>query len=215
MSETETEDFEQIDEDAEGSESRPDSPDPEQIARSEAALAQVLKFGDPVLRSSASPVDDFGPGLAAEIERMIQITFDAPGSGLAAPQIGILRRVLVYRPDRRDEILPLVNPEIEWLSEETEVDLEGCLSIPDVALEVERSLSVRMKARDASGEEVILEETGWNARVLQHEFDHLDGVLTLDRAPKDQRKGALRALRRGESYWPPGLEADDDGESED
>lgn len=190
------------------------SPDPEQLARSQAALAEVLKFGDPVLRSPASPVEDFGAGLAGEIERMKRVVLDAPGSGLAAPQLGILRRLFVYRPDQGDEVRVVVNPEIEWSSEETETGLEGCLSIPDVALEIERPVSIRMRAQDEEGGEMLIEETGWTARVLQHETDHLDGVLTIDRTNPEQRKGALRALRQGESYWPPDLEDEEHADHE-
>lgn len=189
-------------------------PDPEQIARSQAALAEVIKFGDPVLRSTASKVEEFGDGLKGEVERMTRIVLDAPGSGLAATQLGILRRLFVYRPDQSDEVKVIVNPEIEWSSEETEVGLEGCLSIPDVALEVERPNAIRMRAQNEHGEEILIEEEGWTARVLQHEADHLDGVLTIDRAGEEQRKGALKALRNGESYWPPDLEDAEHAEHE-
>ncbi len=189
-------------------------PDPEQVARSQAALAEVLRFGDPVLRSPASPVEDFGSGLVGEIERMKRVVLDAPGSGLAATQLGILRRLFVYRPDQGDEVRVVVNPEIEWSSDETEIGLEGCLSIPDVALEIERPVSIRMRAQDENGDEMVIEETGWTARVLQHEADHLDGVLTIDRTNPEQRKGALRALRQGESYWPPDLEDEEHADHE-
>ncbi len=208
MSDTESDIVESPDQD----ESSP--PDPEQVAKSQAALAEVLRFGDPVLRSPASPVEDFGSGLVGEIERMKRVVIDAPGSGLAATQLGILRRLFVYRPDQGDEVRVVVNPEIEWSSDETEIGLEGCLSIPDVALEIERPVSIRMRAQDERGEEVVIEETGWTARVLQHEADHLDGVLTIDRTNPEQRKGALRALRQGESYWPPNLEDEEHADHE-
>lgn len=190
------------------------APDPEAIARSQAALAEVVKFGDPVLRSAASKVEDFGEGLATEIERMKRIVLDAPGSGLAATQLGTLRRLFVYRPEQGDDVRVIVNPEIEWSSDETEVGLEGCLSIPEVALEIERPVSIRMRAQDENGEQLTIEETGWTARVLQHEKDHLDGVLIIDRADPEQRKGALRALRQGESYWPPDLEDEEHADHE-
>lgn len=190
------------------------APDPEALARSQAALAEVLKFGDPVLRSTASRVEDFGKGLESEIEKLKRVVLDAPGSGLAATQLGILRRLFVYRPDQGDEVRVVINPEIEWSSDETEVGLEGCLSIPEVALEIERPVSIRMRAQDESGEEMVIEETGWTARVLQHEADHLDGVLTIDRADPEHRKGALRALRQGEAYWPPELEDEEHAEHE-
>ena len=177
-------------------------------------MAEVVKFGDPVLRSTASKVEDFGEGLKGEIDRMTRIVLDAPGSGLAATQLGILRRLFVYRPDQSDEVKVIVNPEIEWSSDETEVGLEGCLSIPDVALEVERPNAIRMRAQNEHGEEILIEEEGWTARVLQHEADHLDGVLTIDRADEEQRKGALKALRNGEAYWPPDLEDAEHAEHE-
>ena len=201
-----------VEESPESEETSP--PDPEQVARSQAALAEVVKFGDPVLRSTASKVDDFGAGLKGEIERMTRIVLDAPGSGLAATQLGILRRLFVYRPEQGDDVKVIVNPEIEWSSDETEVGLEGCLSIPDVALEIERPSAIRMKAQDENGEEILIEEEGWTARVLQHEADHLDGVLTIDRANEEQRKGALKALRNGESYWPPQLDDEEHAEHE-
>jgi peptide deformylase len=174
----------------------------ELVERREAALAQVVKFGDPVLKSKASPVAEFGPGLRSEVERMIAIMRDGMGVGLAATQLGLLRRVLVLQAGRDSEPVGLVNPEIEWLSDDAAVAEEGCLSLPRVAMEVERPLHARIAARDVEGEAVAIEASGLEARVLQHEIDHLDGVLILDRAPREQRKAALRALRAGESYAP-------------
>jgi peptide deformylase len=176
----------------------------ELLERREAALAQIVKFGDPVLKSAASPVTEFGPRLRAEVERMIGIMRDAMGVGLAANQVGILRRVLVFQAAPDAEATALVNPAIEWSSSETVVAEEGCLSLPRVAMEVERPLHARVAGLDLDGEPVTLEASGLEARVLQHEIDHLDGVLILDRAPREQRKGALRALREGDSYAPPG-----------
>jgi peptide deformylase len=137
----------------------------EMLERREAALAQVVKFGDPVLKSKASPVANFGPELRAEVERMIEIMRDGLGVGLAATQLGVLRRLLVFQAGPDSEPTALINPEIEWLSAESAV-------------------------------------AGLEARVLQHELDHLDGVLILDRTTREQRKGALRALREGGSYSP-------------
>jgi peptide deformylase len=170
--------------------------------RREAALARVVKFGDPVLKSRASPVAEFGPALHAEVERMIAIMRDGMGVGLAATQLGVLRRLLVFQAGPDSEPVGLVNPEVEWTSGEVVVAEEGCLSLPRVAMEVERPLHARVAGRDAEGEPVTIEASGLEARVLQHEIDHLDGVLILDRAPRDQRKAALRALRAGESYAP-------------
>jgi peptide deformylase len=183
--------------------------DAELLERREAALAHVVKFGDPVLKSKASPVREFGPELRAEVDRMISIMRDGMGVGLAATQVGVLRRLLVFQAGPDSEPTALVNPEIEWVSDEVVIAEEGCLSLPRVSMDVERPLHARFAGRDVDGEEMRIEASGLEARVLQHELDHLDGVLILDRAPRAQRKGALRALREGGSYSPP--LADDDG----
>jgi peptide deformylase len=174
----------------------------ELIERRDAALARVVKFGDPVLKSKASPVREFGPELRAEAERMIAIMRDGMGVGLAATQVGVLRRLLVFQAGADSEPTALVNPEIEWASAEVVVAEEGCLSLPRVSMDVERPLHARIGGRDIEGDEVRIEASGLEARVLQHEIDHLDGVLILDRAPRPQRKAALRALREGDSYSP-------------
>jgi peptide deformylase len=174
----------------------------ELLERREAALANVIKFGDPVLKSRASPVSDFGPGLRAEVDRMITIMRDGMGVGLAATQLGILRRLLVFQSGSDSEPTALVNPTVEWLSDELILAEEGCLSLPRVAMDVERPLHARVSGFDAEGEPQTIEASGLEARVIQHEIDHLDGVLILDRAPRDQRKAALRALREGGSYTP-------------
>jgi len=182
--------------------------------RREAALAQVVQFGDPVLKSKASPVRELGPSLRADVERMIGIMRDAMGVGLAATQIGILRRLLVFQAGP-GKPTALVNPALEWLSDEAAIAEEGCLSLPRVAMDVERPLHARISGVDVEGEPLTIEASGLEARVLQHEIDHLDGVLILDRAPREQRKGALRALREGGSYAPPvadGEERDDGAE---
>jgi peptide deformylase len=184
----------------------------ELLERRDAALAQVVKFGDPVLKSKASPVREFGPGLRGEAERMIGIMRDGLGVGLAATQLGILRRLLVFQAGHDGEPTALVNPEVEWLSEEAVVAEEGCLSLPRVSMDVERPLHARVRGVDVDGEALVIEASGLEARVLQHEMDHLDGVLILDRAPRPQRKAALRALREGSSYSP---SFDDDAEHGD
>jgi peptide deformylase len=178
----------------------------ELLERREAALAHVVKFGDPVLKSKASPVSRFGPDLRAEVERMISIMRDGMGVGLAATQLGILRRLLVFQAGPDSEPTALVNPSFDWLSDETAVAEEGCLSLPRVSMDVERPLHARLSGLDVDGNPVILEASGLEARVLQHEVDHLDGVLILDRTVRQQRKAALRALREGGSYSPPGAE---------
>jgi peptide deformylase len=180
----------------------------ELLERREAALAEIVKFGDPVLKSKASPVVDFGPDLRAEVDRMIAVMHDAMGVGLAATQLGVLRRVLVFQAGQDSEPIGLVNPAVEWLSGDVVLAEEGCLSLPRVAMDVERSLHARVGGFDTEGQPVRIEASGLVARVLQHEIDHLDGVLILDRAPRDQRKAALRALREGGSFSPAGEETE-------
>ena len=180
----------------------PEGLDPEALERRAAALEQVLKFGDPVLKSPASPVRDFDETLAAEAERMIAIMRDGMGVGLAATQLGTLRRLLVFQAGHDALPTVLVNPEIEWRSEVLATAEEGCLSLPGIVLDVERPLHARVRGVDPSGNPILIEASGLESRVLQHEIDHLDGVLILERAPREQRKGAMRALREGGTYAP-------------
>jgi peptide deformylase len=184
----------------------------ELFERREAALAHVVKFGDPVLKSRASPVAGFGEELRAEVDRMIAIMRDGLGVGLAATQVGILRRLLVFQTSNDSQPTALVNPEIEWRSDELVLAEEGCLSLPRVSMDVERPLHVIVSAVDVDAEPFRLEASGLEARVLQHEIDHLDGILILDHAPRDQRRGALRALREGGSYSPPFEDEDEEAE---
>jgi peptide deformylase len=201
------------DEQAIGADEEEQQLEAELLERREAALAHVVKFGDPVLKSVASPVSNFGPELRAEVERMIAIMRDGMGVGLAATQLGMLRRLLVFQAGPDGEPTALINPVVEWRSDEDSLAEEGCLSLPRVSMDVERPLHVRVSGRDAEGEPIEIEASGLEARVLQHEIDHLNGVLILDRTSRDQRKGALRALREGGSYSPPGDdEAEDEGE---
>jgi peptide deformylase len=164
-------------------------------ARRDAALAHVRTFGDPVLRTEARPVDRFDEALVAEVRRMAELMEDALGIGLAATQIGIPHRVLVYRVEHDSPVNALVNPVIEWRGDETEVMEEGCLSLPTVHVDVERPVHVRVRGVDERGDALMIEASGLEARVIQHEIDHLDGVLILDRCPRDQRKEAIRTLR--------------------
>jgi peptide deformylase len=180
----------------------PEGLDQEALERRSAALAEVVKFGDPVLKSAASPVTEFDDRLAGEAKRMIGLMRDAIGVGLAATQLGTLRRMLVFQVGSEAEPTVLVNPEIEWRSEDSATAEEGCLSIPGVVVDVERPLFVRARALDVHGEPLMIEASGLEARVIQHEVDHLDGVLMLDRTEKEQRNGALRALREGGTYAP-------------
>jgi peptide deformylase len=180
-------------------ETEPPQLDPETRARREAALAQVRKFGDPVLRTKARPVEVFDERLREEVARMGRLMSDALGIGLAATQLGVAHRLLVYRVEPDSPVNALVNPEIEWTSRDEETFEEGCLSLPGVIVDVERPVHLRVRARDERGEEVLVEASGLEARVIQHEMDHLDGILILDRAPKEQRKEAMRALRELEA----------------
>ena len=169
--------------------------DPETRARRDAALRLVRKYGDPVLRSRALEVDRFDEALVEETRRMGQVMHDALGIGLAATQVGVMHRVLVYRVEPDAPVASLINPVLEWASEETEIAEEGCLSLPGVGVEVERPIHVRVTALDEYGKPILVEASGLEARVIQHEMDHLDGVLILDRTSRDQRKQAMRALR--------------------
>jgi peptide deformylase len=172
--------------------------DPEVAARRAAALAHVRKFGDPVLRTRARAVDRIDDALRAEIERMGELMIDALGVGLAATQVGTLHRVLVYRVQQQAPVSALINPEIEWRGNEDETAEEGCLSLPAVLVDVERPVHVRVRALNERGEEIVVEASGLEARVIQHEIDHLDGVLILDRTSREQRKEAMRALREAQ-----------------
>jgi len=180
---------------AEEAEEQRERLDPETRARRDTALRLIRKYGDPVLRSRALPVERFDEGLAEEVRRMGQVMHDALGIGLAATQVGVMHRVLVYRVDAEGPVSAVVNPVLEWASEEREPLEEGCLSLPGVLVEVERPVHVRVRGVDERGDELLIEASGLEARVLQHEMDHLDGVLILDRTTREQRKQAMRALR--------------------
>jgi len=173
--------------------------DPEVLARRDAAMAHVRKLGDPILRTKARPVERFDDALRDEVARMAVLMDDALGIGLAAPQVGVSHRVLVYRVEPDSRTIALVNPEIEWSSKDEEISEEGCLSLPYVHVDVERPIGVLVKARDEHGEDLVIEATGLEARVIQHEIDHLDGVLILDRTTREQRKAAMREMREREA----------------
>ena len=173
---------------------------PTDAAARRQAIAQIRQFPDPVLRQASRPVTAFDDDLAALAGRMVRIMHDANGAGLAAPQLGILQRLFVYQLADDEEPVALVNPEIVARSDETEAGGEGCLSLQvlleaehDVA--VERALRVTVRALDIDGTPLELEAEGMEARVIQHELDHLDGVLIVDRAAKDDRRDAMRMLR--------------------
>ena len=172
--------------------------DPEAAARRAAAMSFIRKWGDPVLKSRATPVDRFDDALRAQVARMAGLMKDALGVGLAAPQLGVSQRVLVYRVGQDAPLIALVNPEIEWRSDEEEPFEEGCLSLPGITVDVDRAVHVRVRARDEQGDARVVEASGLEARVIQHELDHLDGVLILDRTTREQRKEAIRTLREAE-----------------
>ncbi|HEX2415958.1 MAG TPA: peptide deformylase [Thermoleophilaceae bacterium] len=172
--------------------------DPELEARRVAAMSFIRRLGDPILKSRATEVDRFDDSLRRQVSRMAGIMGDALGVGLAAPQLGISQRLLVYRVGPDAPVVVLANPEIEWASDDDEVIDEGCLSIPGITVDVERPVHVRVRARDEEGTDRLIEASGLEARVIQHEMDHLDGVLILDRTSRDERKRALRELRERE-----------------
>jgi peptide deformylase len=173
---------------------RDDEPrDAEREARRLVALAQVRQYGDPVLRMRAEPVEAFDEELRRTATRMLALMHDADGIGLAATQVGILRRFFVFRDEDEDRVI--VNPQIAATSGETEVDEEGCLSLGPVRVPVERSLAVTLEGTDAGGAPLRLELEGLPARVAQHELDHLDGVLILQRTDAESRREALKLLR--------------------
>jgi peptide deformylase len=172
--------------------------DPEVEARRVAAMSLIRRLGDPVLKSSATPVDRFDESLRRQVGRMAGIMNDALGVGLAAPQLGISQRLLVYRIGPDAPVIVLANPELEWASEDEETGEEGCLSIPGVTVDVDRHLHLRVRALDEEGEERMVEASGLEARVIQHEMDHLEGVLILERTTREERKRALRELREAE-----------------
>jgi peptide deformylase len=157
----------------------------------------VRQYPDPALRSKARAVESVDPEVRQLVERMIDVMSRAHGVGLAAPQLGVLRRVLVYRVGDGDGVKVLVNPELVDRSAETEVDTEGCLSLlgGELSVPVERHARVRVEATDGAGESVEFEAEGLEARVIQHEVDHLDGVLIFDRTDPGERRNALRELR--------------------
>jgi peptide deformylase len=175
--------------------------DPEVAARRAAAMAFIRRYGDPVLRSRATPVDRFDDALRDQVSRMGAIMEDALGVGLAAPQVGMSQRLLVYQVGHDSPLVAVVNPEIEWSSEDEETLEEGCLSLPGVHVDVDRPVHVRVRAQDEYGDPRLIEASGLEARVLQHEIDHLNGTLILEHASREQRKEAIRTLReqdRGE-----------------
>ncbi len=171
-----------------------DHSDPEREARRRLALAQIRQYPDVALRMTARPVEEFDDELRSLVERMERLMTDALGIGLAATQVGIVRRLFLFQPNE-DEVAAVINPEIVERSEETSVADEGCLSIQGILVPVERSLTITLAGRDGNGEEVRFELDDIYARAAQHELDHLDGVLIIDRTTPEARREALSLLR--------------------
>jgi peptide deformylase len=168
--------------------------DPEQQARRRLALAQIRQYPDAALKMVARPVEEFDEDLRRLADRMRQLMVDANGIGLAATQVGVLQRLFVFHISE-DETVALANPEIVERGEETAVEDEGCLSIQGVLLPVERSTTITIEGRDENGAEVRYELEEPYSRVAQHESDHLDGVLILERTTPEARREALASLR--------------------
>ena len=159
------------------------------------AIRPIRLFGDPLLRTKAVPVTDFDAELRALVADLTDTMLDAPGSGLAAPQLGVGLRVFTYNVD--DEVGHLVNPELE-LSDETQLGPEGCLSIPDLTFDCLRALRTVARGFNMYGDPITVEGSDLLSRALQHETDHLDGVLFVDRLDRATRKAAMRAIREAE-----------------
>jgi peptide deformylase len=165
----------------------------EREARRLIALSRIRQYGDPVLRMKAREVESFDEDLQRLVERMTVLMHEAQGVGLAGTQVGVLRRLFVFTHEGED--LVLVNPAIVERSQGTMTEEEGCLSLRDVNVPVERSATVTIEGFDATGEPVRLELEEPTARVVQHELDHLDGVLIIDRTDDESRRAALATLR--------------------
>jgi peptide deformylase len=171
--------------------------DPEREARRRIALAQIRQYPDPSLRMTAAPVETFDDELRRLAERMLHLMEEANGIGLAATQVGVVRRLFVCRLGEEDEeqLRAFVNPVIVSAGDERESADEGCLSLQGVLVPVERAAKLTLEAQELSGEPVRLQLEGLDARVVQHETDHLDGVLILDRTTDEARREALAKLR--------------------
>lgn len=160
-------------------------------------IRPIILHPDPRLKKPCEAVGDITPELRVLAADMLETMYEAPGIGLAAPQVGVLQRLLVYDVD--DDPRVLVNPVLDGFSDETEEYDEGCLSVPGVTMPVERPVSLRVRGLDEYGEPVDFLAEGFEARVIQHENDHLDGVLIVDRTSRSARAAALRALRENEA----------------
>jgi peptide deformylase len=165
-------------------------------ARRRVALAQIRQYPDAVLRMRAREVEQFDDDLVRLADKMAHLMHDARGVGLAATQVGVLQRLFVFHASSDDEVTAIVNPEITERSDDTEVADEGCLSLQGVHVPVERALEVTIEGQDLTGAPLRLELAEIDARVVQHELDHLDGVLMLERTDDGARREALATLRK-------------------
>ena len=165
----------------------------EREARRLLALSRIRQYGDTALRMKAREVESFDEDLERLVERMTRLMHEANGVGLAATQVGVLRRLFVFLDEGEDRVL--INPTITKVSKDKDVDEEGCLSLRDVLVPVERAKAVTIEGFDVKGEPVRLELELPSSRVVQHELDHLDGVLIIDRTDDESRRGALARLR--------------------
>jgi peptide deformylase len=159
------------------------------------AVQPIRLFGDPVLRTPADPVVDFDKELRVLVKDLTDTMMDAPGAGLAAPQIGVSLRVFTYYVD--DQLGHLVNPDLDLSPEEQDGE-EGCLSVPGLVYDTRRALRVVAKGFNQYGDPVVIEGSDLLARCIQHETDHLDGVLFIDRLDRETRKRALKEIRDAE-----------------
>lgn len=163
------------------------------------AIRPIRLFPDPVLRTVAEPVGDVDASVDALVADMFDTMYHAGGVGLAAPQVGISRRIFVY-DDGEGHVGALLDPEYTVSGEDSEPDYEGCLSVPEVGGDVERPLAIDLRGRDARGEEVAFHADGFLARICQHEIDHLDGVMFMQRLPAEARREAMGAIRTSEWF---------------
>ena len=164
------------------------------------AIQPIRLFGDPVLRTPAAPVETFDKELRRLVKDLTDTMVDAPGAGLAAPQIGVSLRVFTYWVD--DEIGHLINPDLD-ISVDIQDGEEGCLSLPELSFPTKRGMSVVARGMNMHGEPVVIEGTELLARAIQHETDHLDGILFIDRLDTETRKLAMRAIRESEWFGEP------------
>jgi peptide deformylase len=167
----------------------------EREGRRRVALAQIRQYPDVALRMKAREVTEFDPFLGQLVERMTALMEDAQGVGLAATQVGVVQRLFVFTPGEDEPTFAVVNPRIVDPSSSTEIEEEGCLSLQGVRVPVERATRIRLEGLDLQGEPVHFDLEGLAARVVQHELDHLDGVLIIDRTDEEHRREALGILR--------------------